>query len=54
MVTSPYEWKILEWDDKLQTNKKKQNKQTNNRKTYFLFSAMKSTYMIVFIIDITF
>ena len=21
MVTSPYEWKILEWDDKLQTNK---------------------------------
>ena len=27
MVTSPYERKILEWDDKLQTNK-----QTNNIK----------------------
>ena len=23
MVTFPYEWKILEWDDKLQTNKQK-------------------------------
>ena len=23
MVTSAYEWKILEWDDKLQTNQKK-------------------------------
>ena len=22
MVTSPYEWKILEWDEKPQTNKK--------------------------------
>ena len=21
MVTSPYEWKILEWDEELQTNK---------------------------------
>ena len=21
MMTSPYEWKILEWDDKSQTNK---------------------------------
>ena len=21
MMTSPYEWKILEWDDKLQTSK---------------------------------
>ena len=27
MLTSPYEWKILEWDFKLQTNK-----QTNKRK----------------------
>ena len=25
MVTSPYEWKILEWDDKPQTNKKTSN-----------------------------
>ena len=23
MVTSPYEWKILEWDEKPQTNKQK-------------------------------
>ena len=23
MVTSPYEWKILEWDEKPQTNRKK-------------------------------
>ena len=23
MVTIPYEWKILDWDDKLQTNKQK-------------------------------
>ena len=26
MVTSPYEWKILEWDDKLQTNKQTKQK----------------------------
>ena len=24
IVTSPYEWKILEWDEKLETNKQKQ------------------------------
>ena len=28
MVSSPYEWKILEWDDKLQ--KKKQQKKPPN------------------------
>ena len=22
LVTSPYEWEILEWDEKLQTNKR--------------------------------
>ena len=27
MVTSPYEWKILEWDDQPQTNK-----QTNKKR----------------------
>ena len=30
VVTSPYEWKILEWDDKPETNRNKQtNKQTS-------------------------
>ena len=29
MVTSPYELKILEWDEKTQTNKQT-NKQTNS------------------------
>ena len=32
MVTSPYEWKILEEDDKPQTNKQTTN-QTNNQPT---------------------
>ena len=31
MVTSPYEWKILEWDDELQINK-----QTNLLKFYLI------------------
>ena len=28
MVTSPYEWKILQWDEKLQANK--QNRKTKS------------------------
>ena len=33
MVTSPYEWKILEWNEKPQTNK-----QTNNYLTEIMFA----------------
>ena len=47
MVTSPYEWKILEWDD--QPHK---NKQTSNQKysILFLFEAvhMISLFLTVF------
>ena len=32
MVTSPYEWKILEWDENPQTNK-----QTNSSATLYLY-----------------
>ena len=36
MLTSPYEWKILEWDDKPQTPNK-QTKSKRKRKIFFIF-----------------
>ena len=33
MVTSPYEWKTLEWDDKPKQTNKQTNKQTSIFKT---------------------
>ena len=41
MVTSPYEWKILEWDDKLRKNKQT-NKQTNILQLLEMYFAKQS------------
>ena len=50
MVTSPYEWKILEWDDKLQTNKqtnKQYKKIINNRE--FVPHTLYTLYYFILI-----
>ena len=45
MVTSPYKWKILEWDDKLRKNKQtntQTNKQTNILQLLEMYFAKQS------------
>ena len=45
MVTSPYEWKILEWDEKPQTNK--QTKSNHPYITIFLQARITSLKQIM-------
>ena len=45
MVTSPYEWKNLEWDDQLQTNK-----QTNKTFKYVCLGPAQSK-KIIFVVE---
>ena len=57
MMTSPNEWKILEWDEKLQTNKTKNSKYTkqayknqisNSLEIFFL--DFSSPFVIIYFI----
>ena len=45
MVTSPYEWKILEWDEKTQTNK------TNRFASFFTFVICLYLVIAIFVLD---